>query len=279
MSYPNSGTTYTIHLIEQSTQTTVATNYAQEPRKRGYDVKPLYVQSPEGPFIHNTTLALPRTPYIMTKTHCSGYCSECPQNRYVINKNKFLKACSECNNNGIRTSYEKNIVPSKTIRLVRNPLDNVVSNFHHWQMKQRRQNKTALTDDDRGFKQYCRIQNEKYDAIPANEKKPKLKKVQDFFAVIPCHQSFFRYVQWHNNAERITQPTLVVYYDDYERDFEQTTKDILLFLEIDAMFPKPIFKAGKTYDFFTAKERKAVWNLVKTMALPSFWDKVKKYES
>jgi len=273
-----------MNLVEQSTQTTVATNYGQEPRKGGQDVKPLYEHSsPEGPFIHNTKKKIPSSPYIMTKTHCAGYCSSCSLHKYVVNKNKFLQSCSQCNNNGIVTSYANNVVASKIIRLVRNPLDNVVSNFHHWQKKQIRINtnkdKTALTltNDVLGFKQYCKMENEKYNAIPMDKKKPKLKKFEALFQGIPCHQSFFRYLQWHNNAERISKPQLIVYYDDYEKRFDETTKEIFEFLEMEVVLPMPRFVPGKTYDFFTEEERVAVWKLAEKMAMPSFWEKIERY--
>lgn len=278
ISYPNSGTSYTMNLVEQSTQRTVATNYGQEPRKSGQDVKPLYMHSsPEGPFIHNTTLAIPSSPYIMTKTHCSGYCSECSLRKYVVNKNKFLQSCSECNDNGVLTSYANNVVASKIIRLVRNPLDNVVSNFHHWRKKQIRTNKTALTDDVLGFKQYCKVENEKYNALPMDQKRPKMIKLEALFQGIPCHQSFFRYLQWHNNAERISKPQLIVYYDDYEKRFDKTSKEIFDFLEMDVVLPMPRFVPGKTYEFFTEEERMAVWKLAEKMALPGFREKIERY--
>ena len=287
MSYPNSGTTYTMDLVVQSTRTTVATNYGEEPIQNGHEVKALCPHSPEGPFISDPTLSLPSR-YILTKTHCSGYCSMCRQNKYVINEEGFLRSCSECKRP--LSSYHEIVVPSKLVRLVRDPFDNIVSNYHHWLKKQMREkppklelsnyNAATKTNEAIGFKKFCNMMDDKY--LTLSKIQPKIKQQEEFFKNVPCHQSFFRYITWHNNADYVAEfeaiPTLVIHYSDYEQDYNATTASLFQFLDLKPDFAMPAFKTGKTYhDLFTREEREAAWKLMKNMAKASVWDKLQRY--
>lgn len=256
MSFPNSGTSYTLRLVHTISNTSVATNYEQEIHK---DVsKPVYpIQSPYGPFMLQSHLALPQS-YILTKTHCAGYCNDCPIKNYVVDRYEFAQHCAmnilkpssvdklyhqdpnensppshastdaheeQQNNEKEKKApqlhnnilYNHQIEPHKTIRLVRDPFSNVVSNFHHWINRQEREKsglEKVYTDDFKGFQHYCQFYNLSFDKqlsqlAKSGERKRKQKhgtnfwmaknifqqrEIEQLLKIVPCHQHFFRYV-------------------------------------------------------------------------------------
>jgi len=89
-SFPNSGTSFTMTLVARATNTTFATNYGLEANYGARDTPslPIYDRHPEGPFMPNPTTSfhhrhLPYGKYVMTKTHCGGYCVNCNPSEYV----------------------------------------------------------------------------------------------------------------------------------------------------------------------------------------------------
>lgn len=70
MSFPNSGTSYTIHLIRETSNTTTATNYALEGDIKDEPSVPAIVGSEEGPFLELIKTIKTNIPekYILTKT-------------------------------------------------------------------------------------------------------------------------------------------------------------------------------------------------------------------
>ena len=75
MSFPNSGTTYTNHLLQDYTRTTTATNYGQEQSTKHASIA-IDPSSIDGPFFRYPSWSLPPR-YILTKTHCGGECDAC----------------------------------------------------------------------------------------------------------------------------------------------------------------------------------------------------------
>jgi hypothetical protein len=96
-SYPNSGTSYTMTMVQRATNLATATQYGGEvvttvPVDQQHvqeDPTPvLPLTSPNGPFwdAHGkvgTKRSLP-TKFIMTKTHCGGRCVNCPASEYYV---------------------------------------------------------------------------------------------------------------------------------------------------------------------------------------------------
>ena len=75
MSFPNSGTSYTIRLVRTTTGKNTATNYGT--RNLGNDGTSVAVfrDSPGGPYWSDpltTNYAQPKRGYLLTKTHCGG---------------------------------------------------------------------------------------------------------------------------------------------------------------------------------------------------------------
>merc|ERR1712176_133989 len=94
LAYPKGGCTWLQSVIHQTTLTTTANNY-------GWTV--LYGQTvnsrliwgdrTQGPYRQNE-LAIPRAPsYVATKTHCGGWCFDCPPEKYWNPKNHFYRDC------------------------------------------------------------------------------------------------------------------------------------------------------------------------------------------
>lgn len=111
MSFPNSGTSYTMRMVQSASQHATATNYGPElidssSRSATGDTQPsipLYPPSKEGeqvegPFWRASTKdplykPLPQD-YILTKTHCGGRCVRCTPHRYVLTLPQFIHECT-----------------------------------------------------------------------------------------------------------------------------------------------------------------------------------------
>jgi hypothetical protein len=169
MSFPNSGTSYTINMVMKVTGRNTASNYGSE--SQGEDGMSVDVFAKNGtgtaavialnyakssasglaagasnqkagpPFWispKSRTLSRPSKGYILTKTHCGSRCQHCSVSDYVENHALFLQHCLEGrynikDNKGILTeklgSYDKALV-KRAVHLIRDPFDNVVSRFH-----------------------------------------------------------------------------------------------------------------------------------------------------
>ena len=80
MSFPNSGTSYTMRLVQAVSNTTAATNYAEECQQDASGRVATLFDSPSGPYLRQQVndggMPLPKR-YILTKTHCGGRCVHC----------------------------------------------------------------------------------------------------------------------------------------------------------------------------------------------------------
>ena len=118
----------------------------------------------DGPFLEllpGRTTALPKL--ILTKTHCGGYGTILDPEKYILSPRSFLKWCLS----GMRGVYSSSLdaaaptpgfkklpvryqqdVVKRVVHLIRNPLDNVVSRFHH------ERNKYVRLQDEEWLRQY-----------------------------------------------------------------------------------------------------------------------------
>ena len=210
MSYPNSGTSFTMHLVSKGGNRSVATNYGMEDKVSATNI-PLYPSSPNGPYIIHSHKSLP-TEYILTKTHCGGRCVDCSPQGYIENQTSFLKRCAQ----GFRknesfedkediTWYNPHLA-QKAIHIVRNPFDNLVSNFHlEWKKKMKRMKSDTnsimmYSNATKAFRDWCSDIDLKY---IHKEKEMLPMNVVEFFEVenIPCHAHFYRYAKVRNTNE------------------------------------------------------------------------------
>ena len=202
MSYPNSGTSFTMQLVSEGSGMQVASNYGSEERGNLPNL-PLYSSSPNGPYILHRNETKPKK-YILTKTHCGGRCIVCPPEKYIETQSSFLSRCVQGHRKGGEGLNEKEIVEydpflvQRAIHIIRNPFDNIVSNFHLEQKKKVRQKSTdwlkMYPNDVNGFRKWCSDKDMKYSQ---NESRLLPKEVVEIFQQqnIPCHAHFYKYAQ------------------------------------------------------------------------------------
>jgi hypothetical protein len=171
-SFPNSGTSFTLTMVARATNTSFATNYGLEANYGLRDTPSLsiYPRHPEGPFMPDPVTSyhhrkLPYGRYVITKTHCGGYCFNCGPKEYAYGYKKndndvtasistnetapiasqlvipqlppplsFLQDCASghaVDHDGdlIDVSYPPERV-SRVLHLIRNPFHNVIARYH-----------------------------------------------------------------------------------------------------------------------------------------------------
>eukprot|EP00568_Trieres_chinensis_P006311 CAMPEP_0183310518 /NCGR_PEP_ID=MMETSP0160_2-20130417/31862_1 /TAXON_ID=2839 ORGANISM="Odontella Sinensis, Strain Grunow 1884" /NCGR_SAMPLE_ID=MMETSP0160_2 /ASSEMBLY_ACC=CAM_ASM_000250 /LENGTH=291 /DNA_ID=CAMNT_0025474797 /DNA_START=66 /DNA_END=941 /DNA_ORIENTATION=- len=287
-------------LIQRVTNLTAATNYGKECDKNGLASDgtniPLYSKSPGGPFLLSAnTRAVPER-YVMTKTHCGGRCNSCGPKKYIMDEESFLDWCllggkyvpeeDGASMDFINVHYNASLV-ARAIHLIRDPFDNVVSNFH---LEQHERSKSGdkkwlakFSNDQEGFQNWCGYLDSRYTEEESNHKAID-KKMIKMFKDVPCHGDFYRYAQWHNYAIKVTRrlklPTLVMHYENYGKDYQNSVELLLGFLQLPKNGIPANFVAGKSYkmDFFTEKQRNATMALIQSLTDKDAWELLKRYE-
>lgn len=123
------GTSYTVLNTEFVSGCTTASNYAAN-----YDplvpVRPEYVN---GPYLRSPDKPLPPR-YILTKTHCGGYCMDCPPTAYLLDPEPFQQSCLLSQRSYNATAFYSVLyspdIPKRAVHLIRNPFDNLVGRMH-----------------------------------------------------------------------------------------------------------------------------------------------------
>lgn len=291
MSFPNSGTSYTSKLIRTITNASTATNYGASTRDAYGCSRPIASNlNTTGPFWQSNTYdhlgGSGDGEYLLTKTHCGGYCNGCGPSLYFETAQSFAEACStgkmsaRCRFDNeaksdkdekrfVVVQYDGSALVERAVHLLRNPFDNV-SRFHlkAKELDSRRNNKSNGDSKDlmhfdytkEGFREWCNhidasFVEEESTLTAFIKRKVLLKK-------IPCHADFIRYLLWHHYAERtqanLMLPTLILHYEDYFSNFNETVAELMTFLNIERMKNEPeLFESGKTYrDYFTRTEKR-----------------------
>lgn len=287
MSFPNSGTTYTMLFVQQVSETTTANvNGGNVYLKNGSflrnEVSSIAAYNDQGPFLFSD-YPLPST-YLMTKTHCTGYCYDCSPRQYAKRMVSFLQGCQS----GIKVTVDKNTgqienqsvkhdisLVKKAIHLMRNPLDNIGARFHYyWKTEQ-----TKLTFDTNGFNNWCRYLDEKY-AEQYAVMYPK--ETWELAQRVPCHAEFYKYVQWHNlsflvtGKETLDVEALLVKYEDFEFNMDDTLAKITDFLELPIKNKPPKFEYHR-HKFFSEDYIKNVYVFMRSLASFETWSHIKPY--
>jgi len=299
MSFPNSGTSYTLRLTSTITGTATATNYVKKSVSKNLtEYEGVFRDSPVPRWSLQEDVSvnfqIPTTGYVLTKTHCGGYCFGCFAGRDSVtlkNSKDFFKACrrgSYVSKNNM-TSGQLDILDSYTpkesikraVHLIRDPFDNVVARFHLHRKKFSKQLLDKYPNTLEGFRDYCNNDlGKKYRA-----KETSFLPFKDIYGSIKnvsCHSDFFRYIQWHNLAFETTAKqnlsTMIIHYERYTDNFNKTKDDLLQFLEQREVNKPPTFIAGKTYrNYYTDKEIAAVKLMFSKLANNDTWDQTKQY--
>lgn len=283
MSFPNSGTSYTLLNTQTISNLTIATSYDQEII---YPGPPLFVGAHErSPFILNASLGRPRN--ILTKTHCVGHCEVCVPD---TNLQTFQREClsltvTRPGQRPRRVPY--GTIPYKAVHLFRNPLDNLVARMHLGVQRRRDKLKWEehslqnFTYDPRGFRAWCSY----LDGILRVDLRQLLRQrgvAEDVLEGLPCLSEWWRYVHWHNQAIDMLQslkvPTMVMYYEEYTDNYQKAVDTLFEFLELDQVLPPAPFITGKTYEtYYTDHEKRLAAQLVEKLASPLCWQIVRDY--
>lgn len=286
MSFPNSGTSFTLDVIGRTSRTLVATNYCHESPHQTKAVIPAHDKN--GPFWQNKPRYPEPTKYAITKTHCGYYCSACPPESYMQDADSFTELCSSGfkfvgdsnQKDKVHVTYDANVV-RKAIHLIRNPFDNMVSRFHHarhetMSVKQR----LTFPNSRHGFRKYCQHMNDKWnDEVELTWLTDELSMMKD----IPCRDDLYRYVQWHNLAFRTTDdelqiPTHVLRYEQYVHRFDDTVDELLNFLHLEQRDEPYHFTKGHSYaGYYTDEEQRNVMEAFKILASNTTWQHLQHY--
>lgn len=200
-SYPNSGTSYTMLMVEESSNRSTATNYGLEVTDYKYPSIPLHSHHPEGPYWEGSRKhILPETGYILTKTHCGGRCVRCGAKQYVANASTYLDACARTTARlgKSRRTEDNHMDPkrvAKVVHLIRNPFTNVVARFHMESRNMfRREKKTAqwLPKNATGLRNFCQALDEIYGPEEEGVLDADLRKLM---ADVPCRAEFYKWTQ------------------------------------------------------------------------------------
>ena len=203
LSYPNSGTSFTMNMVGKASNTTVATNYGLECDLNGNGENiPVNSSSPHGPYLLHPERSLPKH-FILSKTHCGGRCNDCGPNQYLTTKESFMASCAK----GARVSsfnltksdvtYDPKIA-QRAIHLIRNPFNNIVSNFHLERHEKAKNGRTdwlqKYSNSIYGFRHWCRYLDAKYAVEEASERIFSPYTIELFHS-IPCHKAFYAFAQ------------------------------------------------------------------------------------
>ena len=297
LSFPNSGTSYTLSAVKHASNRAVATNHCERD-----SVIPVYDEKvTPGPHLTGTSLnmSLPES-FILTKTHCTGYCLGCSPNRYLASQKEFRKSClQQCSFTNSVGTFRKSInshedplqkwsiysedYVGKVIHLVRSPYDNIISRFHkhlHGADAQHKQyvkyNYTAAS-----FQQYCRDLDDNW---KLKEKRVWGRKLFSLAQQVPCRSEFFRYVQWHNNAFRFGKrlrnkyksESLIVHYEDYS-DANLTLNTILRVLKLENAGETKDFQPSTYDEYYSPTQRESIKSFIYMLSSRDTWDSMKRY--
>lgn len=277
------GTSYTILNTESASQRATASNYA-------ISFDELVAVRPEwqgnGPYLHR--LDLPIGKYVLTKTHCTGYCNDCSVSRYArFDYNSaaavdlFERGCQTGSKYpNVATLYET--VPVRVVHLLRNPFDNLVSRYHlavrNHHLDEKAQGVAPyFYPNATGFHTFCSFMEYKYGS---KERTTSLIPfpIKALFRRLPCHADFYRYTIWHNLAlqmiQRSNMSVHTLYYEDYfPKNYNLTVDKLLEFLELHRLGDTLPFVAGKTYadSYYSSREMRLARRLVKYVATPETW--------
>ncbi|CAB9513588.1 expressed unknown protein [Seminavis robusta] len=316
MSYPNSGTSYTMTMVSRASNRAIASNYGREVTEPPTFNTPLYPGedwSWNGPFYKPD----PRKPlpddYVLVKTHCGGRCTLCGPDRYVMTEKDFFDECrrgsglfpkevqkrvkemqppsssnalSSTVHEGFQIVHYNASLVKKAIHLYRNPFDNIVSRFHleriHWAAKKMEREIKRYTNDAEGFQRWCKDSNAEYGPKPNKPNKFLPKDVVRLMQGVPCHGEIYRYTQWHNLANAVinhnNKTNLIIHYENYDKKWNETAGKILDFLHLEMQGTNKDFSARHDYDpYFTPTQRSAAKALMQRVATKAVWRQLERY--
>lgn len=283
MSFPDSGSRYSLAAVEMATEYSTATFYGKEIVEMNGAAQvtevatPVFKELNSGPFLTSDLMEPGKGKGLLTRTYCNGYClSDCTCKEYNISPDDFMKACltSVAPDNTV-THLDPSIF-TKAIILIRNPFDNIIGRFHYefrlstsdggnneffngWGGKK-------FTKDGDGFRNWCAFVDNanKDEGQECFEDDTELLRLM---GKVPCHSEFYKYVHWYNNAFVSTKDkfSTTMYHEDFFFRPDGQINELVNFLDLD--------KTGNTFEFnlrdyeyyYTPDEKRNILELINYM--------------
>ena len=296
-SYPNSGTSYTMTMVERATNLSTASNYGAEVTVPGEDSIPIYPHHPQGPYWEGlsgqlgTVRPLPDQ-YVLVKTHCGARCIKCSADEYVMDVHQFRHDCQRttARQSSPRTVVEHRL-PANAIRgvvhLIRNPWHNTVARFHLERRNMVAKEPGLETDypvNATGFAEWCRHIDTTYGTN--DETVLDATTLQMVAQGIPCYAEFYKWTQWHNRVIEMmpylgnnNARLLTIHYEDYANQLDATADKIFDFLQQRPVNELRPFRHLPLYekDHFSAAHMRAITQLVRHVATDETWQQIQHY--
>jgi len=299
------GATEVIEQIQYLSNATAATNIGEEVK----DLIPVHKSWVNGPFLLHPGRRVPR--FVLTKTHCAGYCDDCNRSASVKTYDDFEAGCRTTRylhkQDRILVVAQYDItLPKKQVQLVRNPMDVVVSRMHQGIMKRQRQGwsrdeLSRFNDTRAGLMAWCSHVDSLFDegGVDASALFSTNGEEQQLYKDVPCYSEFFRLVQWHNHAIALSWrrpiPFHTLYYEEFVaqdgeviKEYEHTGMELFHFIEMNikgkdlrqARTTKSSFGAVDTPSaslLFDRDQRCAVGRFIRAVASPVCWERMRRY--
>ena len=263
VSFPNSGTTYTISIVQEMTHTSTATNYGGNERDTKNNSVSVFYRDSEnnnhttgsGPY-YRSPEQLNQYPYrnanIITKTHCeqhingtlSKFIASCATgskyDNYTSIPTTYHSSYSDDNDSHI--SFPQHV--SGIVYLVRNPYTNILGRMNYQRNQWLRssdpidhQRAAFFPKNNRtGLYWWCQYKDRKKSVAHT-----QLLEYQNgtfyeqYLQPVPCYMEFYLYFRWHNMVNEMishfqnstvtsdSHAVMTIYYEDYDRYDSRTT--------------------------------------------------------
>ena len=250
-----SGTTFTMKILEKTTDKALATNFdAFEPYRDPNDHENIRLITKDYPNLnlendaynygypfwttsyHDDGITLPEN-QVVTLSHCSGYCIHpCTPDEYIHSQAAFEESCRVVDYfNKTKESYTSFMIPKEdidsVIHVIRDPMSNVVSRFHQFLSIDNVKNNNQWNKDHakiltqhENFRAWCHEMDTNETLVEVEQGTSHLlsKEIKRDLKKIPCHTEFLKYASWHNHVVEMIWTkdyrSLPIYFEDYENE-------------------------------------------------------------
>jgi len=294
MSYPETGITFFMHLLQKSSGYTTATNYGNVLMDEAgvlvgsVDSTTIY---PNGPALYSPDLPLPEE-FVAVRTHAEGFCFWCHPEQYDFDVEEFYQAASKgyrmINGNMQMYSYNPADV-EKMIHLVRDPFDTVVARYYSYVQLVNKgtidklRGEADLKFEVSDFKRWCNRMDSTFqaseDAVLSAEQRERGRRT-------PCRQEFLKIIKFHDNVLQMVDQhnidRLVVKFENYVTRTDNTVTKVNNFLNYPTNtrnMKTPFGTSGiwMFKNFFTDQERVLVSNFIRFEASATLWHHLNMY--
>lgn len=220
LSFPNSGTSYTLTLVERASNRSTATHHGKEvATSEGISI-PVSRNTRGGPYweglvnARGTVRPLPDDGgYLLTKSHCGSRCANCGLPKYKTSLRQFTRDCQKTTGHWKRQSSGRGLelvtsyVPlhrvAKVVWLMRHPLENIVARYHlerrNWERKAGKDPEAAqllqhLHKNVTGFRNWCRYLDTTFEEEDPSSTASLLPPDVSWslWSSIPCRGEFYK---------------------------------------------------------------------------------------